>query len=243
MKRKFITLSLIAITIFALTACSMRTLDTSEVKVIEKPKTETAENIDKEADKKDSIKDKNSDLKEKGEVLQEDTEEYIKSIINDRAEEVLTAIKNKDMDVLSKMVHPVKGVRFSPYAYVRESEDIVLTAGKLKDIRADNTEYLWGSYDGSGEPIKLTFTDYYDKFIYDKDFINAKEIGYNKTLGKGNTEDNSKKVYKSSIIVEYHFPGFNPEYTGMDWESLRLVFEKVEDTWYVVGVIHDQWTI
>jgi UDP-N-acetyl-2-amino-2-deoxyglucuronate dehydrogenase len=30
---------------------------------------------------------------------------------------------------------------------------------------------------------------------------------------------------------------------GMDWRSLRLVFEKKNDIWYLVGIIHDQWTI
>jgi (p)ppGpp synthase/HD superfamily hydrolase len=29
----------------------------------------------------------------------------------------------------------------------------------------------------------------------------------------------------------------------MDWRSLRLVFEKKDDIWYIVGIIHDQWTI
>jgi (p)ppGpp synthase/HD superfamily hydrolase len=29
----------------------------------------------------------------------------------------------------------------------------------------------------------------------------------------------------------------------MDWRSLRLVFEKKNDIWYLVGIIHDQWTI
>jgi hypothetical protein len=37
--------------------------------------------------------------------------------------------------------------------------------------------------------------------------------------------------------------GFDPEYEGMDWRSLRLVFEKKNDIWYLVGIIHDQWTI
>jgi hypothetical protein len=73
--------------------------------------------------------------------------------------------------------------------------------------------------------------------------INAKEVGYNKIFGKGNTTNNSFQVYKDSIIVEYHFSGFKPEYRGIDWKSLRVAFEKEKDTWYIVGIIHDQWTI
>jgi hypothetical protein len=243
MKFKFIALSLAAISILITAGCAVNTLDTNDVKVIEKNNTETAGESNGESNDKKNTEDKNSDLKEKEEVLKEDTEEYIKGIIDGRAAEILTAIKNYDMVSFSKVVHPTKGVRFSPYAYVNESNDLVFTSEKIKAIDSDVTEYLWGNYDGSGEPIKLTFSQYYKKFIYDEDFINAKEVGFNKTIGTGNTTNNSFQVYKNSIIVEYHFPGFDPQYSGMDWKSLRLAFEKVNDTWYVVGIIHDQWTI
>jgi hypothetical protein len=29
----------------------------------------------------------------------------------------------------------------------------------------------------------------------------------------------------------------------MDRASLRLVLEKYNDSWYAVGIIHDEWTI
>ncbi|NLE25228.1 MAG: hypothetical protein GX625_07790, partial [Clostridiaceae bacterium] len=80
-------------------------------------------------------------------------------------------------------------------------------------------------------------------FIYDVDFASAEKIGYNEILGHGNTLENSAEVYKDSMVVEYHFPGLDPQYEGMDWRSLRIVFEKHNDTWYLVGIIHDQWTI
>jgi hypothetical protein len=180
---------------------------------------------------------------DKGDVLQADTEEYIKSIIEKRATDVLTAIKNYDMKKLAGAVHPDKGVRFSPYAHVDVDRNLVFTAEEVKKLAADSTPYLWGYYDGSGEPITLKFSDYRKKFIYDVDFINAEQVGYNKTLGLGNSVNNSFEVYKNSIIVEYHFSGFDPEYAGMDWRSLRLVFEKKNNIWYLVGIIHDQWTI
>jgi len=176
-------------------------------------------------------------------VLQADTEEYIKSIIEKRSTNVLTAIKNYDLEKLASAVHPDKGVRFSPYGYVDVDKDLVFTAEKVKKLATDSTLYHWGYYDGSGEPIRLKFSDYYKKFIYDVDFLNAEQVGYNKTLGHGNSLNNSFEVYKNSIIVEYYFSGFDPQYGGMDWRSLRLVFEKKNDVWYLVGIIHDQWTI
>jgi hypothetical protein len=43
--------------------------------------------------------------------------------------------------------------------------------------------------------------------------------------------------------VEYHFSGFDKKFEGMDWASLKLVFENSNNEWYLVGIVHDQWTI
>ena len=75
------------------------------------------------------------------------------------------------------------------------------------------------------------------------DFLNAEEIGYNQVLSSGNMLENQFEIYSNPIIVEYYFSGFNPDYMGMDWRSLRLVFEQDGADWKLTGVIHNQWTV
>jgi len=99
------------------------------------------------------------------------------------------------------------------------------------------------SYDGTGDPIGLTPAQYCQRFIYDRDYTQAREVSYNRPLGQGNSLNNSLAVYPRAAIVEYHFPGFDPQYGGMDWRSLRLVFERKGRAWYLVGIIHAEWTI
>lgn len=166
-----------------------------------------------------------------------------KQIIAKRANDVVLTFKNTDMKKLSHFIHPDKGVRFSPYSYVDLENDLVFTAIQIRNIFADTTKYIWGVYDATGYPIELTFVEYFKQFIYDQDFAKAKEIGYNRIIGKGNTINNNFEVYPGTIIVEFHFPGFDPKYQGIDWKSLRLVFEEKDGIWYLVGIIHDQWTI
>ncbi len=163
-------------------------------------------------------------------------------IVLDRAFLVINALKNKDMTALSQFVHPQMGLRFSPYATVKDG-DQVLAADKAAGLMADPTVYLWGNYDGSGKPINLTFADYYARFIYDEDFTNAPQVALNHRLGTGNSIDNSQEYYPGTMIIEFYFPGFDPQYAGMDWRSLRLVFMQQGNDWYLVGIIHDQWTI
>lgn len=244
MKRLIILLSF-PMLILGTTACGVMQQDPGEIKVIPKPKTEETGALSpgKNVAQNNSSNSNNAEIDDKLQSLKVGTEEYIRDIIEERSRDVLTALKNKDMVKLSQAVHPDRGVRFSPYGHVDTKADLVFTANQIKNIASDTKVYTWGSYDGSGEPIQLTFMDYYNKFVYDEDFLAAKETGYNKILGIGNTLINSSEVYPQSIIVEYHFPGFDPQYEGMDWRSLRLVFEKMDTTWYLVGIIHDQWTI
>lgn len=164
-------------------------------------------------------------------------------VITDRANEAILAIKNRDMVKLSALVHPDEGIRFSPYSYVDMKNDIVIPVTRLETIFDDLMNYTWGTYAGSGEPIELNFTEYFNRFIYDQDFANAEEIEYNKIIGRGNLQNNILEAYPGSIFVEYHFPGFDPKYEGMDWKSLRLVFQEYDSTLYLIAIIHDQWTI
>ena len=159
-----------------------------------------------------------------------------------QAADVIKALKDKDMVSLSAYVHPEMGLRFSPYAYVKDT-DQVFAPEKVAGLMDDYTVYTWGVYDGSGEPIDLSFPDYYTKFIYDVDFSDAPQVALSHRLGVGNSIDNSLEFYPVSIIVEYYFPGFDAQYAGMDWRSLRLVFSEYNSTWVLVGIIHDQWTI
>jgi len=154
---------------------------------------------------------------------------------------VIAALKDKDMTALSGFIHPQLGLRFSPYAFVRDT-DQVFTVDKIAGLLADNTVYTWGDYSGSGAPINLTFTDYYSEFVYDVDFANAPEMSLNHHLGVSTSMDNIFVFYQSSMFVEFYFPGFDPQFEGMDWRSLRLVFMKDNNTWCLVGIIHDQWT-
>ena len=159
-----------------------------------------------------------------------------------RAAQAVAALQAQDLTALAALVHPNAGLRFSPYAFVSIS-DRVFRPEALPDLLTDPTLYEWGVYDGSGLPISLTFSGYYAAFVYDQDYAAAPQIGLNQRLGAGNSTDNSLEFYPGAMVVEYHFPGIDPQYGGLDWRSLRLVFQKSGGEWYLVGIIHDQWTI
>ena len=155
---------------------------------------------------------------------------------------VVELIKDQDMDSLADYIHPIEGVRFSPYTYVNVQDDLVFTSQQIGSLLQDTQTYNWGAFDGTGDPIVFTFSDYYDRFVYDQDYANPHMIGNNVEIGSSSMINNVPQAYPNGMFVEFHFTGFDPQYGGMDWRSLRLVFEDVNGSWHLVGIVHDEWT-
>ena len=154
---------------------------------------------------------------------------------------VIKLIKNRDINALSKYVHPKKGVMFSPYSDLKNNENVTLDKKEMVKIYEKNEELVWGSYDGTGTRILLTFDNYFNRFIYDGDFIEY-EPNYDSIMGTGNTLENMSSVFPNARSVEYYIPG-TEKYAYMDWKSLRLLYEMYKGKYYLVAVIHNEWTI
>ncbi|MFA6256135.1 MAG: hypothetical protein WC606_03025 [Candidatus Absconditabacterales bacterium] len=155
---------------------------------------------------------------------------------------VLLALKNNDLLTLSTFVGP-QGLRFSPYEHVNITTDIVLSTDEVYNGLALSRSFTWGAYDGSGEPIDLGIGQYFEKFVYDADFVTAPEIYHNKKFERGNVINNIFDVYSGNYIVEYHFSQIDPQYEGMDRKSLYLIFENTNGQRYLIGIVHGQRTI
>ncbi|RYD79673.1 MAG: hypothetical protein EOP53_09295 [Sphingobacteriales bacterium] len=162
------------------------------------------------------------------------------SLLIATGKEILALLKSKQYDSLEKYFSD--SVHFSPYGFIGSGEQ-TLTAKDFTAALSTNKKMNWGSYDGSGDPINLTAKQYIEKFVYNADFLNAEKTGVDKFIASGNSLNNLKEVYKNIRFIEYHFSGFEKKYAGMDWTSLRLVFREQNDRYYLVAVVHDQWTV
>jgi hypothetical protein len=166
-----------------------------------------------------------------------------RAAILERDRAVTAALAAKDIATLSRFVHPSRGVRISHYTYVRPDSDAVFSASGLREAWESPQQYLWGYADGTGDPIRMSLRAYLEKF-YSRDFSTPPRLGYDTTaIGTGNALNNIADIYPRAIRVEHHFPGFDPKYGGMDWQSLWLIYEKYRGEWYLVGIARGVWTI
>lgn len=159
------------------------------------------------------------------------------------ARQVVEAIRAKDGKRLAMLVHPEKGVRFSPSAYVDIENDVVFSSAQVSQFWTDRKTYTWGFADGTGDAINMTPSEYCDRYIMDRDFFNPSSISVNNDRARGNMNNNAASVYPQGTRVEYYIePAPGKGTREFDWAALRLVFERSGDSWFLVAVIHDEWT-
>lgn len=156
--------------------------------------------------------------------------------------EVLVLLKARNYNELVKYFSP-EGVLFSPYAYIDKTNSKTLTADDLLTSIGKKWILTWGNHDGTGKAIKLTIPQYLTEFVYNADYLNAEAVGYDEIMKQGNSINNIQSVFPNLHFIDYHFSGFDQKNEGMDWTSLKLVFEKQDGQYFLVAVIHDQWTI
>jgi len=155
----------------------------------------------------------------------------------------LRAIQQRDYSALAAWVHPERGVTFTPYSTVNADSDLNFTASQVKKFAGDTNRYVWGAIPGTGELIQMTPEEFVSKYIFGADYTQASKIGIDKINISGNALENVTEVYSDCRFVEFTFPAVEAGGQGQDWNSLKLVFAPSETKWYLVALIHSQWTV
>lgn len=153
------------------------------------------------------------------------------------------ALKEKNYEALAGYIHPEQGVTFTPYSTVDQSADRNFTADQIRALAEDDTRYLWGYEDGQGAPIEMTIQQFLDQYIFAVDYTLAPRVGVDEIVLSGNSLENVREAYPGCRFVDLCYPGLDQANGGLDWCSLKMVFAATQSGWYLVGLIHSQWTI
>lgn len=196
--------------------------------------------------KKNPEKFVNDEVNAKGKTITDSSVSSRTKITKDQAlkkinEDIIQALKDKNFKKFAEFIHPEKGVRFSMYAFVNPKEDKKFSKADFIRYQPTKTLFTWGTMDGSGDLYRATIRDYLADWVYSKDFATA-QVSLNEFQGKGNSLNNLKEIYPKADFTENFIKGSEAN-SGMDWKCLRLIFEEFQGTYYLIGVVNDQWTI
>lgn len=160
-----------------------------------------------------------------------------------QADDILASFAKQDLATVAAYVHPEAGLTFTPSVYI-EAEDQTFTQTELEAMASQPTTqtYQWGIEEGTGNRLILPFKAYCEKYIYDVPFLETDSVYVDRFFQRGNKINNLKEAYPNCHFVEYYIPAVNPDYAGMDWRALRLVFQPYETEMRLRGVVHAAWT-
>lgn len=154
--------------------------------------------------------------------------------------ELIQIFKSGDFSSLPQFIHPQKGIRFSMYAYVNKESDKHFSLEDFQKYIDTDVKFTFGHKDGTGDVYITSLKDYLQNWVWKKDF-SASAYTENTFQGSGNSLNNLQEVYPSAEFTENYIAG-TEQYSGMDWNSLRFVFEKYEGKYYLVAILNDEWT-
>lgn len=155
----------------------------------------------------------------------------------------LRAIQQRDYATLAAYVHPERGVTFTPYSTVNGESDLNFNQSQVKKFAGDTNRYIWGTVPGTGELIQMTPEEFISKYIFGADYTQASKIGIDKINISGNALENVTQAYPDCRFVDFTFPSVEASGQGQDWNALKLVFAPAQTQWYLVALIHSQWTV
>ncbi|SJM36692.1 hypothetical protein A1019T_00655 [Psychrobacter pasteurii] len=176
-------------------------------------------------------------------TTQNSSEQSKQTQILQQAKQIQGYLATDNYQALTPHIHPTKGVRFSMYAYVQQETDKVFSREQFATyLQQSRIKFTWGTKDGVGDLYITTLPDFLNSWVAAEQY-DFKGATFNKFQGSSNSLNNLKEVYPNADFVEFYHSGKNPEYAGMDWRSMRLVFEEYQGKYYLVAIVNDQWTV
>lgn len=217
------TAGLIAIAaLFILTILSLNMLQTSPNTAIETPPAPTEPTVPV--------------------VNGEDEEEpkpFDPAALEQRANAILRALDERDMDTLAGYVHEEKGLLLSPYLSVSDST-VHFSQPEIATLLDDEATYLWG-YGEANTDIRTTPAEYFEQHLQVERFFEADEVLVDTTSPESDPTNYLSSVFPNVKVVEFYTAG-TEQYSGLDWRSLHMVFEQEDGEWRLIALINNLFT-
>lgn len=173
-----------------------------------------------------------------GDTSQFNSEASNASLLNE-ATGVLELLRTEDYSSLSGKVDPEEGITFTAYSTVNFSSDLHFTQEEFKAALNSSGEYIWGVDQASGDPLRMTASEYLSDFLWDTDYSAAPEIGIDLVIFQGSAqEENVIEAYPDCRVVDFSVPSQTAE--GAGFYSLKLVFHRTGEEWYLRGIVHSK---
>jgi hypothetical protein len=157
--------------------------------------------------------------------------------VEDVASYLLKRLKDKNWLAISALTHEDLPVHISPKVHL-DSNTFSLNGKLFSKLELTKEMITWYEVMASGDPLELNFEDYWNQYVWNKDYTKA-SLSFNKIENRSSIENNLESYFPDAEFIEAHLKGDQE----LSWQSLILVLKKYENKYYLIGLIHDQHDI
>lgn len=155
------------------------------------------------------------------------------------AYDVAEAVVAGDYAGLSRYVSD-KGLLLVPFSTVEFDRNLLFTSSEVRSFAALKNKYIFGADPVTSQPIEMTVAEYMNAFLRTSDYTAAPMLGVNTVLKRGNAVENVAEAFPDGIFVDFFFPP--SQSGGIDWSSLKVVFEVTNGRYHLVALIRSVYT-
>src|SRR5690554_4560798 len=167
--------------------------------------------------------DDSVETKEKNESIEQETsseEHEVLSFENEVEFARFFAEKLQEGDAETLKNYTNETILLSPYAFIDTNTVRNLSVEELLEENNDQI-YFWGIYDGRGDSIQMTNSNYLNDYVFNVD-VASENVEISSYLGKpkayGSELHNVHEMYPDAKLVEFYQPPSEEGY--MDWNAL-----------------------
>ncbi len=150
------------------------------------------------------------------------------------AKEFLKALKSKNLSKIESFIHPTKGIIVTNKLSFSEPNSKKFNKRNFAIFYKNGKKLYWGSAYARGNPINMSL----------KEILNLK-YSINK-IDKIKTLDNLKGFKRSNSYklkdYEFYWKG-KGKYANYNWLGADIILAKINNKWYIVGLLWNRWTI
>jgi hypothetical protein len=157
---------------------------------------------------------------------------------------ILRIIKENNDTMIAEFVSDSFGLRYSSIIHIQET-DIKFSKRAIKPMMLSPFTHRWGYGDPSGEMIELNYNEYKKQFILNHPYWNSQCIVAKTPVHFNLSNQNIEAFYGPCLLADFTYLDSSVAdknvYTS-NWGSLIFVFKKLENKWYLCGIVNNHYT-
>lgn len=155
----------------------------------------------------------------------------------DAGRHVFNLIVEKEWDELAAMIPTGKGILIANSVDINPSSTPNLQGNHLSYYFECSKEKDWNVKPPSGEPPLITFAEYCEQYVFPP-LSKHYDVYVNEWLTWGNARNTMKEAFPGCSIVQALHEGQKES----DWKALNLIFQKINQDYFLVALVSDYWT-